>query len=298
MNILVIGSRGFIGSHLVRYFREKGNRVYGCDVIVEYNDSEYFLIDATSDSFEEIFSTVDFEFCVNASGASSVPDSFVHPFRDYHLNTKNVYTVLEAIRRLQPGCKFLNLSSAAVYGNPVSLPIDEAAEIRPLSPYGFHKHYAEQICKEHFRFFGTATCSVRIFSAYGPGLRKQLFWDWHQKVKNASEITLFGTGTESRDFIFIDDIAYAIECVLLNSPFESEVINIANGEEIRIAEAIETFRMALRSNFDYRFNNEVRMGDPLNWRADITALRKLGYQRRFGFREGIEKYAQWLNQME
>lgn len=297
MKILIIGSKGFIGQHLVRHLM-RDNHVWGCDVVVEYNDPSYFYVDATNASYDEVFLKESFDFCINASGASSVPDSFIHPFRDYHLNTENIYAILETIKKLQPTCKFLNLSSAAVYGNPRSLPILESAELKPLSPYGFHKQYAEQICREHYEFFGTATCSVRIFSAYGPGLRKQLFWDWYQRCKNSSRIILFGTGNESRDFIFIDDIVRAIECIMSNGAFQSDVINVANGEEIRIGEAIKFFRDAMGGNFDYEFNNEVRVGDPLNWCADISLLKSLGYQRKVSFQEGIEKYVQWLNEIQ
>ena len=101
------------------------------------------------------------------------------------------------------------------------MPIKESSPIRPLSPYGFHKAMAEKLCEEYYTFFGIATCSLRIFSAFGPGLRKQLLWDIYNKSKSLNSIELFGTGNESCDYIYIDDIVRAIELVIRKSLFRS-----------------------------------------------------------------------------
>ena len=93
------------------------------------------------------------------------------------LNVSNVFKQLDAIRKFQPGCKYINLSSAAVYGNPESLPISEDHHLDPISPYGNHKKMAEEVCADFYTNYRIPTCSLRIFSAYGAGLQKQLFWD-------------------------------------------------------------------------------------------------------------------------
>lgn len=295
MKILIIGSKGFIGTHTTQYFRDSGHDTYGCDVVVEYNDSRYFQVDATNASYEEMFSLHEFEACINCSGAASVPDSFVHPWRDFHLNVQNVYTILEAIRKHNPTCKFLNLSSAAVYGNPEALPVSESLDIKPLSPYGWHKRYTELVCDEFYTFFNIPTCSIRIFSAFGPGLKKQLFWDWFQKISVNDHITLFGTGRESRDFIYIDDLVQAIVCVVEGADFRANIINVGNAKEIFIKDAIEVFRKAHPKNFTYSFNNQVRKGDPLNWRADTSQLEAIGYKQQVKFEDGVNRYIQWLH---
>jgi len=300
MRILIIGSKGFVGAHVQAYFSKKYEQgsVYGCDVVVEYNDDQYFQVDATNASYDEIFEGNTFDICINCSGAASVPDSFAHPLRDYNLNARNVYLILEAIRKHQPACKFLNLSSAAVYGNPARLPVTENMLPQPLSPYGWHKYYSEMICREFYSYFKILTCSIRIFSAFGPGLRKQLFWDWYQKIRQSDTITLFGTGKESRDFIFIDDLVLAISCVIENASFQAEIINVGNGEEVFIEDAIAIFKKQSGIQFNYTFNNAVRPGDPLNWCADITALAALGYKQSISFEEGIKRYLQWLQGKE
>jgi dTDP-glucose 4,6-dehydratase/UDP-glucose 4-epimerase len=293
MNILIIGSKGFIGSHAVSYFSKLTHKVYGCDVMVDYNNENYFVIDATNADYYNIFQKNKFDVCINCSGAASVPDSLKNPLRDYTLNTVNVFKILDAIRQFQPDCKFINLSSAAVYGNPKQLPIKETDELNPVSPYGIHKMQAEEICKEFHLLFGLKTCSLRIFSAYGEGLKKQLFWDLYQKTKNTDSIELFGTGQETRDFIYISDLLFAIECVIRNAPFQNDKINIANGEEITIEEVANTFASFFATTKQITFNNKIKQGDPLNWKADITTLLNLGYIKKINIQKGLKAYKKW-----
>jgi UDP-glucose 4-epimerase len=298
MKLLIIGSKGFIGSHVLEYYlREPGVEVWSSDVVVDYAAKNYFLIDATNADYEAVFKEQQFDVCINCVGAASVPDSVKNPMRDFYLNTKYVFDILEAIRKHSPKTKFLNLSSAAVYGNPSKLPVSEQDLIAPLSPYGWHKYQSELICREFSQVYQLRTCSLRVFSAYGPGLQKQLFWDWYQKAK-AGTIEVYGTGTESRDFIFIDDLVRAIACVVDKAAFQAEAINVANGEEIRIEQAIRIFQSKNGLPFSYSFTQEVREGDPLNWRADIGVLRSFGYVQQVSFEEGIENYCRWLREKE
>jgi len=297
MKILIIGSKGFIGQNLYTYLINKNNIVYGADVIIDYINSEkYFLIDASNSDFGFIFEKSEFDVCINCSGAASVPDSLNNPLRDYYLNTVNVFKILNAIKKYQPRCKFINLSSAAVYGNPLQLPIKEVDNLDFVSPYGIHKYQAEQICKEFHDFFGIKTCSLRIFSAYGDGLKKQLFWDLYQKAKSGIPFSLYGTGNESRDFIFISDIVRAIELVVESSSFEADVINIANGKEIFIRDATSVFFSFFENKVLYTFSGEEREGDPINWVADISKLNALGYQQKFELELGLKLYFQWITQ--
>src|SRR5580765_2711226 len=118
MKILVVGCKGFIGSHLFNNSKDNFD-IWGCDVFTDYNETKFFLITTPSSDFKAIFENHKFDLCINASGAASVPDSLINPGRDFELNVHNVFLLLEAIRIHNPTCKFINISSAAVYGNPV-----------------------------------------------------------------------------------------------------------------------------------------------------------------------------------
>ncbi len=295
MKTVVIGSKGFIGQHLVNYFKGLGHEVWGADVVVDYAETDhYFLMDASNSDFNNIFQNVKYDLCVNCSGAASVPDSINNPMRDYYLNTVNVFNILSAINKYQKECRFINLGSAAVYGNPKQLPINESAQIKPLSPYGIHKFQAEQICEEFHCFFGLKTCSLRIFSVYGLGLKKQLFWDLFKKAKKEDKIELFGSGNESRDFIHINDLVKAIDLVFKNSSFEADIINLANGKEILIKDAVSTFFSFFEKRINYNFSGSSRKGDPLNWKADISRLKSFSYSPSVDIEDGLKDYFNWV----
>ena len=293
MRILVIGSKGFIGSHCVDYFKPN-NEVWECDVIADYNNKNYIWIDSVDSDFLEIFQNHEFDVCINCSGAANVPFSLEKPYNDFKLNTLNVFKLLESIRLYNTDCKFVTMSSAAVYGNPESLPIVTSQENAPVSPYGYHKVYAERICEEYSRFWGVKTCCVRIFSAYGPGLKKQLFWDMYNKFCNNDVIELWGTGKESRDFIYISDLIRAIDLVISNCDFVGNKVNLANGSQTTIREVADTFVKVLNTDKEIRFNGAERKGDPINWEADISDLKKWGYQQKVSLEEGIQEYIEWV----
>jgi len=293
MKILIIGSKGFIGSHSMDSLGAV-HEVYGCDVVNDYVSDNYFQIDATNADYKEIFKTRQFDVCINCSGAASVPDSFKHPLKDFSLNTFNVVKILDAIKELQPACKFINLSSAAVYGNPATLPVTEDMPLLPLSPYGQHKKYAEEIVTEYARYFNLQTCSLRLFSVYGPGLCKQLFWDLHSKIMKSDHIELWGTGNESRDFIYVEDLVNAINCVISNAGFNGECINVSDGIETTIKNVAELFQQEHFKTFTFSFDGQQSPGYPVNWKADVTKISKMGYKPATDLKLGLRKYIAWL----
>lgn len=294
-NILIIGSKGFIGSHCVTYF-EKNHHVFQCDVVTDYTSKNYFIIDATNADYNDIFQKLEFDVCINCSGAASVSDSITNSQRDFMLNTVNVFKQLHAIRLHNPSCKYINLSSAAVYGNPQHLPIAESHPLHPISPYGVHKLLAENICKEFYDIYGLKTCSLRIFSAYGEGLQKQLFWDLHQKANKKQNVTLFGTGNESRDFIYIKDLMHAIDLVIQKASFENNIINVATGIEASIKDVAEIFYNLYRPEIQIEFQGQGRRGDPINWVGNIQQLKDLGFKPEVTMTEGLTNYISWLEE--
>jgi len=293
MKILVIGAAGFIGAQTFAYF-SKDHEVWGADIIDVRNGKNYFKLEIEHTNFERIFEDQKFDVCVNASGNGSVPISLNKPVFDFELNVANTIKILDAIRIYNPECKFINMSSAAVYGNPSILPITEGVELKPLSPYGWHKLYAEQVCKEYYYLYNLQTINLRLFSVYGEHLKKQLFWDIYQKTLRSKQIELFGSGKETRDFIYIQDLLFAIQCIIEKGLFNGESLNVASGVETTIREAAEIFCKAIDEEIQISFNNIVKPGDPLNWRADINSIKKFGFEPKVEVREGLQNTARWL----
>lgn len=297
MKILIVGSKGFIGSHCVDYFSKK-HEVWGCDVVLDYNTPNYISIDAVDSDFLGIFEQCQYDVCINCSGAANVPFSLEKPFNDFKLNTLNVFKLLEAIRKHVPQCKFITMSSAAVYGNPESLPIIESHNRMPVSPYGYHKVMAEMICEEYSKYWNLQTCCLRIFSAYGPRLKKQIFWDLYHKIKDQKDPILWGTGRESRDFIYISDIIRIIELAMSHSNYNGEVVNVANGKQITIAKVVEIVRKVCGTDKEIKFNGAERKGDPINWEADISVIKSWGYVPTVELEKGVKEYLLWVKENE
>jgi len=297
MKILIIGSKGFIGSHCVDYFKSKGFEVFQADINVSL-ESNYYQIETYNSDFSLPFKENQFDVCINASGSAHVGFSFENPSKDFELNVVNVQKIVVAIRDYNSNCKLINFSSAAVYGNPQFLPITENSICKPLSPYGFHKLQSELLLTEYHSFFGLNTCSLRVFSAYGPRLKKQLFWDLYQKVHQDEVISLFGTGNETRDFIYIDDLLQIIDLVVQNSPFQGSIYNVGSQIETTIAEAAHLFLKEFSPEKKVAFNGKVKVGDPNNWLADMENLKKYGFKPQYDLSLGLKKYAEWLRENE
>jgi UDP-glucose 4-epimerase len=292
MKVLVIGSKGFIGSHIFDFF-SKVHETWGADVIYD-EESNYFLLEKQNTTFERVFETNKFDICINASGNGSVPISINAPVFDFELNVNNVMRILDAIRIHNPLCKFINMSSAAVYGNPTKLPIKESSILKPLSPYGWHKLYAEHICKEYYYLYNIQAINLRLFSVYGERLKKQLFWDIYQKCLRSKNIELFGSGKETRDFIYISDLVQAVNCVVERGLFNGESVNIASGVETTIKHAAKVLCAEIDKSVNVKFNQIVKPGDPLNWKADISTLKSFGFQPVTSIETGLNNTAKWM----
>jgi UDP-glucose 4-epimerase len=277
LNIIVFGTKGFLGSSILKLMEL--SQCKSIDKLSELTTKEL--------GFSDVI--------INCAGASNVSSSFLDPSNDLEKNVLLVKDILERIRLSgNRNIRFINLSSAAVYGNPQNLPIQESNNCLPISPYGSHKIMAEELCRYYNNCFGIKTLSLRIFSAYGTGQKKMLFWDLHHKIHNSNgEITLFGTGNESRDFIHAEDIYKQIILAIENSRFEGEAVNVANGKGVYIKEIVEIYRKHYPKSFTYQFNGDNRLGDPLNWCADISIMKNWGYQNGIGIEQGIKDYINW-----
>ena len=297
MKILIIGCNGFIGSALFSYFGHD-NEVYGIDTFKGLYENT--VVDSIKPDFSGIFISNKFDLCVNCAGSANVQKSFTDPFLDFKLNTEIVAHVLSSINLFNSDCRFINISSAAVYGNPNVIPISVGDYEIPISPYGSHKRISEILISDYARIFGLKSISLRVFSAYGIGQKKLLFWDLYNKfVSNPEEkvIELFGTGFETRDFIYIDDIAQQIALIIKCADFKGEIYNIANGIEVSIRELAITMRDYLQSDKEILFQELNRLGDPLNWCADISNLIEWGYRQSVPLHHGIELYCKWLKNL-
>lgn len=298
--IFIVGSEGFIGSHLVEFYLNLGWNVVGMDLSKRsVHQIEYYQFNGTDCTYDNILDKAAVDRCVNAAGNGDVNFSVTNPYDDFKSNTLMTIKLLESLKKNSPSCKYVHISSAAVYGNPIKLPTAEEDEINPISPYGWHKFLAEQACKEFYEKHGVRSAIIRPFSVYGPGLRKQLLWDVFQKLKNGNgELELWGTGDETRDYVYIDDLILSIDALFKHSDMKASIYNVASGESTTIAEMVNLLLSSLKSSNTVAFNGITRKGNPLHWKADIGKIRELGFMPSIKLNDGISKLTDWMNNLK
>ena len=295
--VLITGVAGFLGRYVARHFAREGWRVVGVDEVppenVQLPSAEYHRLHLPGAELTELLRARQPGVCVHCAGRASVGLSMSDPAADFRGNAALTFELLDALRRHAPACRFLLLSSAAVYGDPATLPVAESHPLNPLSPYGYHKRAAELLCEEFSRIYALPTASVRIFSAYGPGLRRQVVWDICEKVLTTGQLALRGTGRESRDFIHAADIARALHLLAVKAPCAGEIYNLANGREVTIAGLAGLLLGALGSPAEAQFDGVATPGNPLRWQADVAKIRALGFAPSIPLEQGIRAVAAW-----
>lgn len=297
-SVLLLGATGFIGRYIARHLNAYGWRIFGIGTRSPENApsqylSQYQQVSLPSPNLPQIIQQFQPDLCIHCVGRASVGLSVTDPQADFSASVDVTFNVLDSLRRFAPQCRLIYLSSAAVYGNPEELPICETYRARPISPYGFHKLMSEQLCTEFFKVYGLPTAAVRIFSAYGPGLRRQVVWDICQKALSNPVLSLWGTGSESRDFIHAQDVASAIQIVAEHSPFQADVYNLASGKETKIKDLASTILSQLDRNISIEFDGSNTQANPVNWQADIGKLSALGFEPKVSLERGVSVFAQW-----
>ncbi|WP_186438468.1 NAD-dependent epimerase/dehydratase family protein [Cohnella terricola] len=296
---MITGAGGFLGSHISRYLKTQNHKVY---VTGRFSKTEptwfksmdgYYTVSLPDNTLNQILREVKPTILVHCAGSSSIASSLADPYNDY-LNTVGLTaSVLEAIRQDAPECKLIFPSSAAVYGNPSVIPISETVNCSPISPYGTHKMVSEKLIEEYFQRYGVSHTILRVFSAYGIGLRKQVIYDMCKKFTDPTTeyVEVYGTGTESRDFIHIFDICRAMDYVM--KPNAQGIYNLGSGRQTTVSELVELIKKNYNNSKSIRFTGEVRLGDPINWEANIDKISKLGFRSTIPLEQGLKEYCEW-----
>ena len=280
MVALVTGHRGFLGRRVVAQLEAAGLVVIGA------GRPE---VEIPSGAFDRVLDETLPDLVVHCAGPASVPASVEDPAADRQGSVEVTSELVASLLRRSDPPRLLLVSSAAVYGEPARLPIAETVAPAPISPYGRHRLEVEELV----RGGSLPSAIVRIFSAYGEGLRRQLLWDIAQQA-DAGPVELWGTGEESRDFVHVDDVAGAIAVVCEASSFGGEVVNVASGVETTVATVARMLLRELGVEDAPHFTGVARTGDPERWQADVTRLAALGFEPKVTLEEGIARYAHWI----
>ena len=298
MKIVVTGASGFIGSAVAKGLVATDARVIACVSPKGLRGGE--KVDRIYNGmlggpcFWQLLYDEKPDWIVHCAGSASVCASISNPDLDHASNvvlTRNIYACVAAS---SPRTRIIFMSSAAVYGQPEGLPINESTQCNPISPYGRHKQKCEEIGDWFRDHRGMNITNLRIFSAYGPGLTKQVLWDIYQKSVNGDDVELVGDGAETRDFVYIQDVANLVNHIVNTSHWNQNVLNVASGETVTIRQVAEQFLSELGYRGQLRFSGTIPLGSPRFWSADNTKLSRLELGPSVALEKGLREYVRWI----
>lgn len=301
--IFITGAHGFIGRNSAKHFNDAGWYVIGIG-LGDWNGKKFQ--DCGIHEWHHGIITEELLLSINkkpdvilhCAGGSSVGFSVEHSREDYEMTVGSTKNVLEFIRLNCPETRLIYPSSAGVYGQKEDILIKESDILNPISPYGQHKKIVEELCREYSDKYSINISIVRLFSVYGPGLQKQLFWDACNKIlSDGNEMKFFGTGLEKRDWIYITDVV-ELFLILAKSKNKFEVLNGGSGIGISVQDILIRLLKLFGVNKEIIFNNIIKKGDPRFLIADTSSVKNIGWQTKISLDDGIKKYVIYFKKYE
>ncbi len=232
------------------------------------------------------------DLIVHCAGSSIVGRSFNDRDAEFRNSVGAAADVLDFACRQRRRPRLVMLSSAAVYGAVHRLPIDEDAPLNPISPYGESRCMIEEKSRQAGVNEGLEISIVRLFSIYGRGLQKQLFWDACRKLASGDG-KFGGNGTERRDWLHIDDTVRLIDVSAGRASSEAPIINGGSGSSVAVSDALLRIRDLWPGAPEVTFSGEVRQGDPPGYEADILRARSWNWAPTKDLATGLADYVSW-----
>ena len=299
-HVLVLGGSGFIGSELVRILRLKDKRV----TIVTRDRSnrasepsnDVTSMAYTEDGFKTLIQRFNFSSIFILTGNPHPIYSVESPMVDVELSISPLLNMLKVLKDEHFDGLVWYTSSVAVYGSLTEQFLSESHIPRPISPYGIAKLTCETYCKYYAEQFGLKVGILRLFSTYGPSLRRQVIYDVFEKMKkNPPTIELLSSKGDARDFSHVHDIAAAMEH--LNEIFvpSGDIVNIGSGEATTILDIAQI----IGEHVGYKGEiidgaTSRRSIDGVAWCADTSKLKMLGYKYTHDIKSGLrDTLAKW-----
>lgn len=316
MKFLVVGGAGYIGSHMVKHLLLAGHQVVVADVMPAHSGVAWVNLDiADRPALDALFASHRFDAVFHFASFIQVGESVSDPGKYYQNNVAATLCLLQAM--IQADVRQLVFSStAAVYGDPQYVPIDEAHPKAPINPYGRSKWMVEQMLEDFDRAYGLRSVCLRYFNAAGADPDGML-GECHEPethlipliLQAASgrrpAVTVFGRdystldGTCIRDYIHVNDLAsaHALAIDYLQAGGASTAFNLGNGEGFSVEQVIAAARSVTGRSINV-IEAGRRAGDPPSLVADASKARQiLGWHTQYALLEDILGHAwKWEQQ--
>jgi len=284
--ILITGAHGFIGKHLAKHLAAQGHHVSGLGHGIwpeaeasRWGVADWVNGDVHSANLRTLQARHEPELVFHLAGGSTVGAAIANPREDFFRTVASTVELLEWIRLDLPTVRLIAVSSAAVYGSGTRGPIAEDTVGVPYSPYGHHKRMMESLCRSHADTYGLDFRVARLFSVYGPELKKQLLWDMCTRLAaGESPLVLGGTGQELRDWTHVTDVVAALARIAIAQTVIDAWHERSGGTE----------------KPDLRFSGQSRQGDPFSLVADPARLASMGFSWSVPLAAGVGSFVDWF----
>lgn len=308
MKVIVTGAAGFIGSHLADSLLADGHEVTGIDCFTDYypraakeenlrgprGQAAFRFVEGRLQDLplEDLLKGADVVYHLAAQ--AGVRASWGRDFAQY-----TDHNVLASQRLLEAALgagrpRVIYASSSSVYGDVETLPLREDTHCRPVSPYGVTKLAAEHLAGLYHKNHGLPTVSLRFFTVYGPRQRPDMaFHRFLRAARDGESIRVYGDGTQTRDFTFVEDILAALRAAAVSGR-PGSVYNVGGGERLALLEVLRIIEGVTGRPFRIQ-HEEAQKGDMRDTFADTTAARRdLGFRSTVGLADGLAREWEWI----
>lgn len=274
MNILVTGGAGFIGKYLVKELVKRDHNVVAFDL--EYGDD---IQDSMSGTYDAIF-----HFAVLPR-----PQAQQEPQKAVDVNVKGTVNVLELARRC--GAKVIFSSASSVYGIPMHSPVGENNPINPVSVYGATKRAAELFIQTYYKLYSSINYLIfRFTNVYGPNQKgtREVIPAFLNSIRNEDSITIYGSGKQVRDFVYIDDVVHFL-IRALEPDKKNMILNLGSSKETSIIELVKIIENVTEKKAEI-ISRPVELEERFGFTADITRMENVfGEVPKVSLEDGLRK---------
>ena len=305
--VLITGGAGFIGSHTADVLLSEGFAVRVLDNLSNGKranlnasalaDGRLGFIDGdVRDAAVVDAAVTGVDAVMHLAAQVSVPRSVADPVESSTHNIAGFLNVLDAVRRHKIP-RMVYASSAAVYGVPEALPLTEANTAKPLSPYGLEKFINDQYAALYRELYGVSSVGMRYFNVYGPRQDPKspyagVISKFADGLEGASPLRVFGDGSQTRDFIYVGDVARANALALQSDV--TDVLNVGTGTSVTLLDLIDAMKEAFGKPAEVR-HEPPATGDIAHSATNPARLKQtLGWQPATTFVQGLRALAESL----